>query len=58
MHKSEIFICQINFYHYKQRLVEEMGGYSDEFVDKNGGRRETFEIAEDEQLIGCELDYV
>ena len=32
-------------------------GQSDAYVKKWGGRREVFEIADDEQLIGCELDY-
>ncbi len=31
-------------------------GWDDDFVKKSGGRVEVFDIAEDEQLIGCELD--
>ena len=30
-------------------------GSDDDWVKKTGGRVEVFEIAEDEQLIGCEL---
>ncbi len=33
-------------------------GFSDAWVKKFGGRVEVFEIAEDEQLIGCELDEI
>ena len=46
-------IMQINFYHYGERLV--YVGYNDAYVDMFGERREVFEIAEDEQLIGCQL---
>ena len=45
----------MNFYHYQQRLVQV--GFSEDYVERNGGRREVFEIAEDEQLFGLELDY-
>ncbi len=31
-------------------------GFIDDWVKKFGGRVEVFEIAENEQLIGCELD--
>jgi hypothetical protein len=31
-------------------------GSNDSFVKENGGRVEIFEIAADEQLIGCELE--
>ena len=47
----------ISFYHDEERLVQI--GCSDNDL-KNyffGERREVFEIAEDEQLIGCELEY-
>ena len=49
-------IVQINFYHDGERLV--MVGKNDDEVKEHGGdgRKEVFEIAEDEQLIGCELD--
>jgi hypothetical protein len=30
-------------------------GYDDDWVKECGGRMEEFEIAGDEQLIGCEL---
>ena len=40
-------------YHNDERLVKM--GEDDHYVKKNGGRSETFEIADDEQLIGCEL---
>ncbi len=33
-------------------------GENDDWVKKHGGRVEVFEIAEDEQLIGCELHEV
>ena len=33
-----------------------MIGEDDEWVKKWGGRIEVFNIAEDEQLIGCKLD--
>jgi hypothetical protein len=32
-------------------------GESDRWVVEFGGRREVFVIADDEQLIGCELDH-
>ncbi len=44
---------QINFYHGQESLVAV--GINDERVKILGGRVEVFEIAEDEQLIGCEL---
>ena len=46
-------IIQINFWHNKKRLVKL--GKKDGFVTEYGGRKEIFEIAEDEQLIGCKL---
>ena len=54
IHKHERLIIQIKFYHLEERLVAV--GESDEWVNKNGGRVEIFSIADDEQLIGCELD--
>ena len=33
-----------------------MGGFHDDWVSENAGRREVFDIFEDEQLIGCKLD--
>ena len=44
----------MNFYHHGERLVQV--GWDDGDVKKSKGRQEFFEIAEDEQLIGCELD--
>ena len=32
-------------------------GYVDEGVKQYGGRKEVFDIAADEQLIGCEISY-
>ena len=46
-------IMRINFYHSKERLVEV--GDGDRYVSHKGGRIDVFEIADDEQLIGCEL---
>jgi hypothetical protein len=45
----------INFYHHTERLY--MWGMSDDFIKKYRGRIEVFDIAEDEQLIGCELEH-
>ena len=47
----EMHIQQINFYHHQQRLVKI--GESDDDVKQYGGRKETFEIGNYEQLIGC-----
>ena len=47
---------QINFYHCEERLVKVK--YNDDGIKIFGvGRQEVFEIAEDEQLIGCEMEY-
>ena len=51
--KDEFMIIRINFYHHQQRLVAV--GWIDENVRKEGGRVEIVEIADDEQLIGCQL---
>ena len=32
-------------------------GHGDEWVKEHGGRVKSFEIADDESLIGAELDY-
>ena len=56
--KCEDWIIQINFFSGKQKLVNV--GYSDYDVARMigvVGRKEVFEIADDEQLIGCELDH-
>ena len=47
---------QINFYHHQQRIVQ-LGKYEDEIKSYGfNGRREVFEIADDEQLIRCKHD--
>ena len=46
---------QINFYHHTERLVAV--GKSDYLVNLYGGRRDIFDIADDEKLIGCVLEY-
>ena len=53
---DEFMILRINFYHQQQRLVM-LGETDDEEVNYLFGRVEVFEIDEDEQLIGCEIDY-
>ena len=53
--KYEADIFQINFFHHQQRLV--IVGFEDNMLDKFGGRKEVFDIADNEQLLGCELDY-
>ena len=45
----------INFYCKEERLV--IVGWDDENVLQFGERKEIFEIADDEELIGCELDH-
>ena len=55
IHKSELFNCQTNFYHHEERLVAV--GRSDDYANKFGARKEIFNIADDEQLIGCELNH-
>ncbi len=54
--RYEHLILQINLYSGKERLIQVVG-YSDGIVERWGGRVETFEIADDEQLIGCKLDH-
>ena len=44
------YVFQINFYHHTERLVAV--GYDSDIDKQSGGRREVFEIADDEQLIG------
>ena len=46
---------QINFFSGEELLCRV--GYSDDHWSVKGGRVVTFEIAADEQLIGCELDH-
>lgn len=45
----------INFYSGEVRLVLVGMTVDENFIQEYGGRRETFEIATDEQLIGCEF---
>ena len=56
IHKDEDVIIQIYFYHHQQKLVQ-VGWENDGYVKRDGGRIEVFEIADDEQFIGCELDH-
>ena len=53
--KGECFIHQIYFYSGQEILVQV--GEDDDYVKRWGERVESFEIAGDEQLIGCELDF-
>ena len=54
--KNESLIIRMNF-HSGQETLLKVGGYTDWYVKEHGGRVESFEIAHDEQLIGCELTY-
>jgi len=45
----------INFYHHTEILVAV--GMSDYETKGDRGSREVFNIADDEQLIGCELEH-
>ncbi len=56
MTKDEYAIIQMNFYSGQETLLK-VGGYTDWYVKEHGGRVESFEIADDESLIGCELDF-
>ncbi len=53
--KDDSYIIRINFYSGQETLVKV--GLCDDDVKKYGGRVESFEIADDEQLIGAELYY-
>ena len=53
MHKDETWLVQISFYSGAETF--DKMNYNDDDVKNNCGRVETFEIAGDEQLIGCEL---
>ena len=55
INKIEWGIHQINFFSGEEKLV--VVGWNDDDVERNRGRVETFEIAANEQLIGCELDH-
>ncbi len=56
IHKDEDCIIRMNFYSGQERLVQVLES-DDWFVKQYGKRVESFEIAYDEQLIGCELTY-
>ena len=56
--KYEHGIIQINFYSGKKRLVAVGYQFEEFWFSENAGRRENFEIAFNEHLIGCELDQV
>jgi hypothetical protein len=49
-------ILVINFYSGEERLVR-VGWNDDAVINAVGGRVITFYIADDEQLIGCEIDH-
>jgi hypothetical protein len=53
--KYEDIIIRINFYSGEEILVK-VGLFSDDDIKRDGGRLERFDIAEDEQLIGCKFD--
>ncbi len=52
---DEEYILRINFYSGQETLVK-VGWRNDDDVQNYGGRVEIFEIASDEQLIGCKWD--
>jgi hypothetical protein len=54
INKYEIAIMQIHFYHQDERLV--VVGMDEDLVKREGGRVEVFDIAIDEQLVGCKLE--
>ena len=45
----------LSFFHLQERLVA-VGLSDDDSISKYGGSVEAFEIADDEHLIGCELN--
>jgi hypothetical protein len=53
---DESGISQISFYSGGTTLIK-VGNDDDEVMRVGGGRVETFEIAGNEQLIGCELEH-
>jgi hypothetical protein len=55
INKDEDLIIRINFYSGKETLVK-VGTFDNSYVETFGLRVESFEIADDEQLIGCKLD--
>jgi hypothetical protein len=55
--KHELDIAQINFFHNEERLFA-WGSDDDVHIQRAGGRIEVFEIAIDEQLIGCQIHKV
>ena len=56
IHRDENCINQISFYSGRETLIKV--GLDEDFVKSGGGRVEKFEIADDEQLIGCELNSI
>jgi hypothetical protein len=56
IHNDETSIMQINFYSGGERLVR-VGFYDERAVVFQGNRIETCDIANDEQLVGCKIDY-
>jgi len=55
INKSENAIRRISFYSGEENLVHVSA--DDWLIDSCGGRVETIEIAADQRLIGCELDF-
>ena len=53
IHLSEYVISQIKFFSGEELLCT--WGASDDYIKTDGGRVVTFEIADDEQLIGAKL---
>ena len=53
--EDEWYIVQIKFFSGEEVLCTV--GARDDYVERNGGRVVIFEIAADEQLIDCELNY-
>ena len=56
MDREERGIDRINFFHHQELLVK-LGTTSDGSINKGKRRREVFEIANTEQMIGCKLDF-
>jgi hypothetical protein len=54
VNKHETAIIRVNFYSGDEILVK-VGRDKDSRIKLEAGRKRSFEIANDEQLIGCEL---
>ena len=52
--RDEYIMCQIHFYH-KEEIIVVVGDDDHEWVKSRGVKKEVFEIADDEQLMGCRL---